>query len=80
MALTWDQVSGITEKKFMPKLADNIFLVSPALDRLKKKSYKKLDGGTSIMQPLEYAQITAAGWFQGADTLSTSDNETMTAA
>lgn len=80
MALTWDQVSGITEKKFMPKLYDNIFDSSPLLSRLKKKAYKKIDGGTSIMVPLEYAVITAAGWYTGADTLDTSDNETMTAA
>lgn len=80
MALTWDQVTGITEKKFLPKLADNIFLASPLLKRLKDKSYKKIDGGTSIMVPLEYAQLTSTGWYSGADTLSTSDNETMTAA
>ncbi len=80
MALTWDQISGITEKKFLPKLADNVFLVSPALKRLKEKSYKKLDGGTSIMVPLEYDDLSSSGWYTGADTLSTSDNETMTAA
>lgn len=80
MALTWDQVSGITEKKFLPKLYDNVFITSPALDRMKKKSYKKLDGGTSIMIPLEYDDLTSSGWYTGADTLSTSDNETMTAA
>lgn len=80
MALTWDQVSGITEKKFLPKLYDNVFYTSPALMRMKKKSYKKLDGGTSIMIPLEYDDLTSSGWYTGADTLSTSDNETMTAA
>lgn len=80
MALTWDQISGITEKKFLPKLADNVFLTSPLLDRMKKKSYKKLDGGTSIMVPLEYDDLSSSGWYTGADTLSTSDNETMTAA
>ncbi len=80
MALTWDQVSGITEKKFLPKLYDNVFYSSPLLKRLKEKAYKKLDGGTSIMVPLEYDDITSSGWYTGADTLSTSDNETMTAA
>ncbi len=80
MALTWDQVNGITEKKFLPKLYDNVFLTSPILKRMKDKSYKKLDGGTSIMIPLEYDDLTSSGWYTGADTLSTSDNETMTAA
>lgn len=80
MALSWDQISGITEKKFLPKLHDNVFISSALLSRLKKKGLKKLDGGTSIMVPLEYDDISSSGWYTGADTLSTSDNETMTAA
>ncbi len=80
MALTWDQLSGITQKKFIPKLYDNVFQSSALLKRLKDKCYKKLDGGTSIMVPLEYDDLAASGWYQGADSLSTSDNETMTAA
>lgn len=80
MPLTWDQVSGITEKKFMKKLYDNVFDSNPLVKRLKEKSYEKLDGGTSIMVPLQYAQISASGWYSGADTLSTSDNENITAA
>ena len=80
MALTWDQISGITEKKFIKKMADNIFDSNPLLKRLKEKSYEKLDGGTSIMVPLNYATTTASGWYTGADSLSTSDNENITAA
>lgn len=80
MALTWDQISGITEKKFLKKLYDNVFDSNPLLKRLKEKSYEKLDGGTSIMVPLQYAQTTASGWYNGADTLSTSDNEQISAA
>lgn len=80
MPLTWDQVSGITEKKFVKKMYDNIFDSNPLLQRMKKKSYEKLDGGTSIMVPLNYAQTTASGWYTGADSLSTADNENITAA
>lgn len=80
MALTWDQISGITEKKFLPLMYDNIFDSNPLLKRLKEKSYEKVDGGTSIMIPLNYAQSTASGWFTGADSLSTADNESITAA
>lgn len=80
MALTWDQVSGITEKVFVKKLADNIFDSNPLLKRLKQKSYEKLSGGTSIMVPLNYATTSASGWYTGADTLSTSDNENITSA
>jgi len=80
MALTYDQISAITQKKFVPKLYDNIFDSNPILARLKKKSYEKLDGGTSILVPLNYAQVTASGWYSGADTLTTTDNDVMTAA
>ena len=80
MALTYDQVSAITEKKFIPKLRDNIFDSNPLLQRGKKKFLEKLDGGTSIMVPLNYAKISSAGWYAGADTLATSDNDIITAA
>jgi len=81
MALTWNQVNALTEKKWLPKLVDNIFDSDPLLARSKSEGwYTKEDGGTSIMQPLLYASLTAAGWYQGADTLSTADNETFTAA
>ena len=80
MALTYDQITAITQKHFVPKLVDNVFDSDPLLQRHKKKSYVKVDGGTSIMQPLNYAQITASEWFQGADTLSTTDNDVITSA
>lgn len=80
MALDFDQISAITQKKFIPKMVDNIFDSDPLLQRLKKKSYKAVNGGTEIVQPLLYAQLTSAGWYQGADTLLTSDNDTFTAA
>ncbi len=79
MALTYDQISAITEKKFIPKMTDNIFDSNPFTKRLKEKS-PKLDGGERIMVPLLYAQTTSNGWFTGADTLSVSDNEQFTAA
>lgn len=80
MALTWDQISSITEKKFVKKMYDNIFDSNALTKRLKQKSYEKLDGGTSIMVPLNYAQTSASGWYTGSDSLSTADNEAITAA
>jgi hypothetical protein len=80
MSLSYDQLSAITEKKFIRKLVDNIFDSNILLKRLKEKSYESVDGGTSIVQPLNYAQVTASGWYDGADTLDTTDNEVITAA
>lgn len=80
MALTYDQISAITEKTFIKKLADNYFDSNPLTKRLKEKSLDLVDGGTSIMQPLGYANTTASGWYQGAETLSTTDNDVITSA
>jgi hypothetical protein len=80
MALTYDQISAITEKKFLPKLVDNIFDSNPLLKRAKDKFYEKIDGGERIIVPLNYAQTTATGWYSGAETLSTTAGEEITAA
>ena len=80
MPLSYDQLSGITQKFFMKKLADAIFDTDPLLARLKKKSYDQWDGGTTIMVPLNYAKVTAAGSYSGAQTLDTTDNDVITSA
>lgn len=80
MPLTYNQISAITQTKIVPKMVDNIFDSNPLLQRAKKKFYTKVDGGTSILQPLNYALITASDWYSGADTLSTTDNDVFTAA
>ncbi len=80
MALTYDQISAITLKYYVPKMYDNIFNSNPLLQRHKKKSYEKVDGGVSVMVPLNYAVPTASGWYAGYDTLSTTDNDQITAA
>lgn len=79
MALTYDQISAITEKKFIPKLVDNIFNSNAALKKLKAKE-KPQSGGDKVVVPLEYAQTTASGWYQGSETVDTTDNEVITAA
>lgn len=81
MALTIDQLNALTDKYFLKKLHDNIFDSNPLLQKLLKSgSYKPVSGGTQIYVPLNYATTTAAGWYSGADTLSTTDNDNITAA
>jgi len=79
MALTYDQISAITEKKFLPKLVDNVFDSNPALQRA-RKTQEKVSGGTKVLVPLNYAQVSSAGWYNGSDTLNTADNDVITAA
>jgi hypothetical protein len=81
MALSLNQINAITHKKFLPKLYDNIFDSNVLLSKMKAgNGYRKIDGGDSIVVPLEYAQLTAAGSYSGSDVLSTTDNETFTGA
>ena len=81
MALTYDQISAITQKHYVPKMVDNIFDSDPLLKRAKEKGwYTKISGGTSIIQPLMYAQVTAAGSYAPTAQLDTTDNENFTSA
>lgn len=81
MPLNYDQISAITQKKYVPKMIDNVFDSDPIIQRAKKKGwYGKKDGGTSVIYPLNYAQATAQGWYSGAETLSNVDNDVITGA
>ncbi len=81
MALSLDQLTSTTTKFYLKKMADTIFDGDPLLQRYKKKGrYISRNGGASIIVPLNYALTSAAGWYAGADTLSTTDNEQITGA
>ena len=81
MALTYGEISSITERKFVPKMIDNIFTSNTLFQRMRKgKMLKRYDGGTSLMQPVMYAQTTAAGAYSGADTLNTTSNDQITSS
>lgn len=74
---SYDQISAITEKYFVPKLYDNIFKKNPLLARMEGK-VQKIGGGTQVLIPLNYAQATAVAWYSGADTLNNTDNDVIT--
>lgn len=79
MALDLDQISAVTRRYFLPELADNIYVGTPELRRLKEKGLKVVDGGTKIVVPLEYAEGNFQ-WYSGAETLTTADVDQFTAA
>jgi hypothetical protein len=81
MALDIGQLTAITHKYIMPKLFDNIFDSNPLLKKLLASGqYHSVSGGTTVDIPLAYAQNTASGWYSGADTLNTAENEQLSAA
>ena len=77
MPLTYDQISAITEKKFVPKLVDNIFNRSALLKKLKAKE-KPQSGGDKVMVPLNYATTTAT-FVYGTNASLSSGNTTVSA-
>ena len=79
MALTYDDITAITQKTYIPVMVDNIFNSNAALHRAKKKWYKSQNGGTSIVQPLLYAQNSSAER-QTSSSISTTSNSKKTAA
>lgn len=81
MALTIGQLSAITRKWHLPKLFDNIFDSNAFLARMRKGgSYQSVSGGTAMEIPLAFVANSAGGWFDGLDTLDTTDNDAFTAA
>jgi len=80
MALTYGEISAITEKYFIPKLVDNIFTSNVLLQRARKKFMQTQDGGERIMCPVMYATTSASDWYSGADTLDITANDQITSA
>jgi hypothetical protein len=79
MALSYNEISAITEKYFRPKLVDNIFKSNVLLARLRDKQ-EKIDGGERMLMPVMYATTTATGAYVGADTLDVTPNDQITSA
>jgi hypothetical protein len=81
MSVSIAQLDAVTHKVILPKMYDNIFDSNPLVKRLMKGGqYVSQNGGISLDPPLNYAQTTASGWYEGAETLDTTDNENITGA
>lgn len=78
LTINWDNVNSVTEKKWLPKVVDNIFFGTPLLMTLRQQG-TRVDGGERIVQPLVYGE-GPGGPFQGAEPLDTSTAQQITAA
>ena len=78
MALTFDQITAITNKYYMPKFPELVFKVNFLLNRLWKKGTTP-SSGESIKQPIMY-QITKGGAYRPYDTFDISAEDQVTAA
>ncbi|TCL70541.1 phage major capsid protein [Rhizobium sp. BK251] len=63
------------------KAADNVTRNNGLLNRLQKRgSIEMVDGGSKIMQELEYAQNQTAMWYSGYENLNITPSQILTAA
>lgn len=81
MALTYTQITAITEKLYIPKMIEQIYNESAILSRMMKSQYFKLKtGGTSIMAPLVSSKPSVGGYYSDLDELDTTATDNITAA
>ena len=77
----YDRLISATLENYKPTLEDNIFTSKPLLFALTTfGNVETLDGGTSIVQPLMYAELGNQGSYSGSDTFLTDEDEGTTAA
>jgi hypothetical protein len=65
MALTYDDLTGKTNRFIVPSLVDSVYKVSPVLTRLRTRNRMKFEGGRSILQPLMYARLKGGAFARG---------------
>lgn len=81
MALTYNQITAITEKLYLSKLTNNVYDSNAFLKRLTRPGSLMLkDGGTSIVVPLINSKPSEGAYFDDLDTLSTNRTDNITAA
>jgi len=78
MALTFDQITAITNKYYMPKFPELVFKQNYLLKRLWGKGTRP-SSGESIKQPVMY-QISKGGAYRPYDTFDISAEDQVTAA
>lgn len=77
----WSEIVTTTLENRSKKLADNVSKNNALLARLESKSkVKTADGGTKIIQELEYGENGTFTWYSGYDTLNISPSDVLSAA
>ena len=69
MALNYDALTALTEKKYVPKLVDNFYKSNPFLVYLKERE-KTFPGGHKIVEPLIYGNVQGVTSYSLYDTVT----------
>lgn len=79
MALNYDALTALTQKKYIPKVVDNFFKSNPLLVFMKERQ-KTFPGGHKIVEPLVYGNIQGIKSYSLYDTISYDTNIPIAAA
>lgn len=79
MALNYDALTALTQKKYIPKIIDNFFESNPLLVYLKDRQ-KTFPGGHKIVEPLIYGDIQGVKSYSMYDTITYDTNIPISAA
>lgn len=78
---SWTDILTTTMNNRSKKLADNVSDSTAILSRFKEKGrIRKVSGGVSILQELEYAENSNAMWYSGYEQLAIAPQDLFTAA
>ena len=78
MALAINEINAFTQQELVPRTTDVIFKQSPLFVRLMNRRTIKIDGGTQIQRPIQYAKLNG-GFFSRGDAFNTAFVQTDTA-
>lgn len=78
MAVTIDEISAVTEKLYLPLIADNVMNSNPLMARFWQRG-PKLRGGLGIHTPLMYQKVGSAGAIRGFEPMTIDADDQLTA-
>ena len=76
----YDSILTTTIEKRSKKIQDSVTANNPGYYKMSERgNVRPFDGGHKIIEPLSYAENTNAGWYSGADVLTTGLTDELTA-
>jgi hypothetical protein len=63
--LTYDDITSKVQRHIIPRLIDVVYKSSPVFTRIRTKCAERFTGGTSISQPVAYAELNGDAYARG---------------
>lgn len=63
--LTYDDLTGKTNRFIVPRMVDDVYKSSPLFTRLRTRNGERFEGGTAIRHPIMYAKLKGGPFTRG---------------